>query len=46
MLDLIYAVQNYLDAEGTSINNIIALFLALIALVLFGYLMESKNDSD
>ena len=43
MLELIYTVQNYLAAEGTSINNIIALFCALIALMLFGYLWESKK---
>ena len=44
MLELIYSIQNYLAAEGSSINNIVALFCALIALILFGYLMESKND--
>ena len=43
MLELIYSVQNYLIAEGTSINNVMALFCALIALVLFGYLVESKK---
>lgn len=43
MLDLIYTVQNYLAAEGSNINNIMALFCALIALILFGYLWESKK---
>lgn len=43
MLELIYTVQNYLAAEGSSINNIVALFCALIALMLTGYLVESKK---
>ena len=43
MLELIYTVQNYLNAEGSSINNIMALFFALVALMLFGYLWESKK---
>lgn len=43
MLELIYSVQNHLAAEGSSINNIVALFCALIALMLFGYLWESKE---
>lgn len=46
MLELIYSVQNYLANEGSSINNIMALFFALISLMLFGYLWESKNDSN
>lgn len=43
MLELIYTVQNYLAAEGSSINNIMALFCALIAFMLFGYLWESEK---
>lgn len=43
MLELIYTVQNYLAAEGSNINNIVALFCALIALVLFAYLVECKK---
>lgn len=43
MLELIYTVQNYLAAEGSNINNIVALFFALIAFMLFGYLVESKK---
>lgn len=43
MLELIYSIQNYLSAEGTSTNNIVALFCALIALVLTGYLWESAK---
>ena len=43
MLELIYTVQNYLIAEGSNINNIMALFCALLAIILIGYLMESKK---
>ena len=43
MIELIYAIQAKLIAEGASIDNIMALFCALIALVLFGYLWESKK---
>ena len=43
MLDLIIQVQNHLAAENSNINNIIALFLALIAFMLTGYLIESEN---
>ena len=44
MLDLIYSVQSHLSTEGSSINNIVALFCALLAIILIGYLVESKND--
>ena len=43
MLDLITQVQNYLTAEGSDINNIVALFLALVAIMLTGYLVESEK---
>lgn len=43
MLELIYTVQNYLAAEGSSINNIVALFCALIAIILIGYLVECEK---
>ena len=43
MLDLIMQVQNHLAVEGSNINNIMALFLALIAIMLTGYLVESEN---
>lgn len=43
MLNLIIQFQNHLAAEGSNINNIVALFLALIALMLTGYLVESDN---
>ena len=43
MLEFIYFMQAKLIAEGTNINNVMALFFALIALMLFGYLWESKK---
>ena len=43
MLDLIIQLQNHLAAEGRNINNIVALFLALIAFMFTGYLVESEK---
>lgn len=43
MLDLIIQVQNHLAAEGSNINNIMALSLGLIAFMLTGYLIESEK---
>lgn len=43
MLDLIIQVQNHLAAENSNINNIVALFLALVAIMLTGYLVESEK---
>ena len=43
MIELIYTVQNHLAAEGTSIDNVMALFCALIAIILIGYLVEAKK---
>ena len=43
MLDLIIQFQNHLVTEGSSINNIVALFLALVAIMLTGYLVESEK---
>ena len=43
MLELIIQVQNYLAAEGSNINNIVALFLALIAIMFTAYLIESEK---
>ena len=42
MLDLIIQFQNHLAEEGSNINNIMALFLGIIALMLTGYLVESE----
>lgn len=43
MLELIYAMQSKLIAEGTSIDNVMALLCALIAIILIGYLVEAKK---
>lgn len=43
MLDLIVQIQNHLATENSNINNIMALFLGLIALMLTGYLVESEK---
>ena len=43
MLDLIIQFQNHLVAEGGNINNIVALFLTLVAIMLTGYLIESEK---
>ena len=43
MLDLIVQIQNHLATEGSNINNITALFLALAAIMLTGYLVESDK---
>ena len=43
MLDLIIQLQNHLANEGSNINNITALFLALVAIMLTGYLIESEK---
>lgn len=44
MLELIYAIQAKLAAEGTSIDHIIALFIALVVLMIVGYLVECNNS--
>lgn len=44
MLDLIYAIQVKLAAEGTSIDHILALFIALVVLMIVGYLVECHNS--
>ena len=43
MLDLIMQFQNHLATEGRNINNVTALFLGLITLVITGYLIESEK---
>lgn len=44
MLDLIHAIQAKLAAEGTSIDNILALLIGLIVLMIVGYLVECNNS--
>ena len=43
MLDLVIQLQNHLAAENSNINNIVDLFLALVAIMLTGYLVESEK---
>lgn len=44
MLNTIYTIQAKLAAEGTSIDNILALFIALVVLMIVGYLVECHNS--
>lgn len=44
MLNTIYIIQAKLDAEGTSIDNILALLIALVVLMIVGYLVECHNS--
>lgn len=44
MLNLIHATQAKLAAEGTSIDNIILLVIALFVLMTVGYLVELHNS--
>ena len=44
MLNTIYAMQAKLAAEGTSIDHILALLIALVVLVIVGYLVECHNS--
>ena len=40
MLELIYATQAKIAAEGTSIDNILAMVIGLVVLIIVGYLVE------
>lgn len=44
MLNTIYTIQTKIAAEGTSIDNILALFIALVVLMIVGYLIECHNS--
>lgn len=44
MLELIYAIQAKIAAEGTSIDYILALFIGLVVLMIVGYLVECHNN--
>jgi len=44
MLELIFAIQAKLAAEGTSIDNTLVLFIGLIVLMIVGYLVECHNN--
>lgn len=40
MLNTIYEIQAKLAEQGTTIDNILALIIALVVLVIVGYLVE------
>lgn len=40
----IYAIQAKLVAEGTSIDHILATIIALVVLMIVGYLVECNNS--
>lgn len=44
MLNLIYEIQAYIASQGTSIDNILALLIALVVLMIVGYLVECNNS--
>lgn len=44
MLDLIYAIQAKIAAEGSSIDNILASGITLVVLMIVGYLVECNNS--
>lgn len=44
MLNTLYAIQNKLAEQGTSINEILAMFIALFVLVIVGYLVELRKS--
>lgn len=46
MLDLIYAIQAKIAAEGTSIDHILAMIIGLIVLMIVGYLVECRNSEN
>lgn len=46
MLDLIYAIQAKIAAEGASIDNILAIGIALVVLMIVGYLVECNNSEN
>ncbi len=44
MLNTIYTIQSKLATEGTSIDHILALLIALVVLMIVGYLVECNNS--
>ena len=46
MLNTIYTIQAKIADEGTSIDHILALFIALIVLIIVGYLVECHNSEN
>lgn len=46
MLNTIYTIQAKIAAEGTTIDNILASFIALVVLIIVGYLVECRISKD
>lgn len=44
MLKTIYTIQAKIAAEGTGIDNILASGIALVVLMIVGYLVECHNS--
>lgn len=44
MLNTTYTIQAKIAAEGTSIDNILAMIIALVVLIIVGYLVECHNS--
>lgn len=44
MLNTIYTIQSKLATESTSIDHILALLIALVVLMIVGYLVECNNS--
>ncbi len=44
MLESIYEIQAKIATEGTSIDNILALFFGWVVLMIVGYLVECYNS--
>lgn len=45
-METIYTIQAKLAAEGTSIDQILAMIIALVVLMIFGYLIECHNSEN
>lgn len=43
-METIYTIQAKLAAEGTSIDHILAMIIALVVLMIVGYLVECYNS--
>lgn len=44
MLELIYAIQGKIAAEGASIDSILAMIIGFVVLVIFAYLVECHRS--
>lgn len=43
-METIYTIQAKIAAEGTSIDHILAMIIALVVLMIVGYLVECHNS--